>query len=80
MRKHFRLDQRFLSEFINKIIPEVAIIIVFNLESLFFSSGFDWNLVFKWDYMTSEEVAQRKSNPIQPIKYVVMTSVNNYLV
>nr|CAB3248244.1 polypeptide N-acetylgalactosaminyltransferase 2 [Phallusia mammillata] len=29
--------------------------------------GFDWNLVFKWDYMTPEERRQRASNPIAPI-------------
>ncbi|XP_053374486.1 polypeptide N-acetylgalactosaminyltransferase 2-like isoform X1 [Mercenaria mercenaria] len=29
--------------------------------------GFDWNLVFKWDYMTSEERNKRSSNPIAPI-------------
>ncbi|XP_074640543.1 polypeptide N-acetylgalactosaminyltransferase 2-like isoform X3 [Tubulanus polymorphus] len=30
--------------------------------------GFDWNLVFKWDYMTQEERNRRRGNPIQPIK------------
>jgi len=30
--------------------------------------GFDWNLVFKWDFMTSEEIAQRSSNVIVPIR------------
>ncbi|XP_060605412.1 polypeptide N-acetylgalactosaminyltransferase-like isoform X2 [Ruditapes philippinarum] len=29
--------------------------------------GFDWNLVFKWDYMTSEERNKRASNVIAPI-------------
>uniref|UniRef100_H2ZQU7 Polypeptide N-acetylgalactosaminyltransferase n=1 Tax=Ciona savignyi TaxID=51511 RepID=H2ZQU7_CIOSA len=29
--------------------------------------GFDWNLVFKWDYMTAEERRRRSSNPIVPI-------------
>ena len=31
--------------------------------------GFDWNLVFKWDAMSSEEIADRASNPISPIRY-----------
>ena len=31
-------------------------------------SGFDWNLVFKWDYMTSEERNRRVSDPISPIR------------
>ncbi|CAG2187444.1 polypeptide N-acetylgalactosaminyltransferase-like [Mytilus edulis] len=30
--------------------------------------GFDWNLVFKWDYMTPEERNKRVNNPIGPIK------------
>ncbi|XP_071833379.1 polypeptide N-acetylgalactosaminyltransferase 2-like [Apostichopus japonicus] len=30
--------------------------------------GFDWNLVFKWDYMTADEKSKRRSNPIAPIK------------
>ncbi|KAL5007941.1 hypothetical protein ScPMuIL_013522 [Solemya velum] len=30
--------------------------------------GFDWNLVFKWDYMTAEERNKRASDPIQPIR------------
>lgn len=30
--------------------------------------GFDWNLVFKWDYMTPEERNKRVNNPIAPIK------------
>ena len=32
-------------------------------------AGFDWNLVFKWDYMTGDEISARRSNPIQPIRY-----------
>lgn len=32
--------------------------------------GFDWNLVFKWDYMTSEERNRRLSDPISPIRSV----------
>lgn len=31
-------------------------------------AGFDWNLVFKWDYMTGDEINLRRDNPIQPIK------------
>uniref|UniRef100_A0A8C5MU84 Polypeptide N-acetylgalactosaminyltransferase n=1 Tax=Leptobrachium leishanense TaxID=445787 RepID=A0A8C5MU84_9ANUR len=30
--------------------------------------GFDWNLVFKWDYMTPEQRRARQGNPIAPIK------------
>uniref|UniRef100_A0A674MKA5 Polypeptide N-acetylgalactosaminyltransferase n=1 Tax=Takifugu rubripes TaxID=31033 RepID=A0A674MKA5_TAKRU len=30
--------------------------------------GFDWNLVFKWDYMTLDQRRARQGNPIAPIK------------
>uniref|UniRef100_A0A9L0SV67 Polypeptide N-acetylgalactosaminyltransferase n=1 Tax=Equus caballus TaxID=9796 RepID=A0A9L0SV67_HORSE len=30
--------------------------------------GFDWNLVFKWDYMTPEQRRSRQGNPVAPIK------------
>ncbi len=29
--------------------------------------GFDWNLVFKWEYMTKEE-RQRRTSPTDPIR------------
>lgn len=31
--------------------------------------GFDWNLVFKWDFLTPKEVAERESYPTSPIKW-----------
>lgn len=31
-------------------------------------AGFDWNLVFKWDYMTPEQRRSRQGNPVAPIK------------
>nr|XP_054757971.1 polypeptide N-acetylgalactosaminyltransferase 2-like [Lytechinus pictus] len=30
--------------------------------------GFDWNLVFKWDYMTQAERNSRRADPIAPIR------------
>ena len=30
--------------------------------------GFDWNLVFKWEYISKEERSLRKSDSTQPIK------------
>uniref|UniRef100_A0A8B9LLW8 Polypeptide N-acetylgalactosaminyltransferase n=1 Tax=Astyanax mexicanus TaxID=7994 RepID=A0A8B9LLW8_ASTMX len=33
-----------------------------------FTPRFDWNLVFKWDYMTLEQRRARQGNPIAPIK------------
>nr|DBA26968.1 TPA: hypothetical protein GDO54_011155 [Pyxicephalus adspersus] len=39
------------------------------LNCIFFSLlGFDWNLVFKWDYMTPEQRRARQGNPVAPIK------------
>ena len=32
--------------------------------------GFDWNLVFKWEYLSSEERAQRKKDPTAAIRCV----------
>lgn len=31
--------------------------------------GFDWNLVFKWEYLSGEERAQRKKDPTAAIRY-----------
>lgn len=30
--------------------------------------GFDWNLVFKWDYMSADERKARRGNPVAPIE------------
>lgn len=30
--------------------------------------GFDWNLVFKWDYMTNDERNHRVQHPVDPIR------------
>lgn len=30
--------------------------------------GFGWNLVFKWDYMSAEEIKRRENNPTAPIR------------
>lgn len=30
--------------------------------------GFEWNLVFKWDYMSGEEIHKRRDNPTAPIR------------
>jgi hypothetical protein len=31
--------------------------------------GFDWNLVFKWEYLSSQERARRQKDPSLPIRY-----------
>ena len=48
-------------------------------------AGFEWNLVFKWDYMTANERNERMSNPVQPIRSVnigthLHTSCGQYIV
>lgn len=30
--------------------------------------GFDWNLVFKWEYLSNEEKRKRQKDPTQVIK------------
>lgn len=34
----------------------------------FYGLGFDWNLVFKWDFMMVQEISKRKQNMIAPIR------------
>lgn len=43
--------------------------------------GFDWNLVFKWEFLPNRIRKARAENPIQPIRYVaecvcVINSIN----
>ena len=39
-----------------------------NVVEYLFCAGFDWNLIFKWDYMSQTEIGQRKNNPTAPIR------------
>lgn len=32
--------------------------------------GFDWNLVFKWEFLPNREREKRYDNPIAPIRYI----------
>ena len=32
--------------------------------------GFDWNLVFKWEYLTAKERAKRAQDPTSAIRWV----------
>lgn len=34
--------------------------------------GFDWNLVFKWEYLSKEVRSQRQKDPTLPIRYFIM--------
>jgi hypothetical protein len=38
--------------------------------------GFDWNLVFKWEYLSAEERAQRKRDPTAAIRYSSIKKVS----
>ena len=40
-------------------------------------AGFEWNLVFKWDYMSGEEIHKRRDNPTAPIRYETTSNVTN---
>lgn len=50
---------------LNRLHP-LVLLILYMLVCVF--EGFDWNLVFKWDYMTLEQRRARQGNPIAPIK------------
>ncbi|KAK7506882.1 hypothetical protein BaRGS_00001733 [Batillaria attramentaria] len=56
----------------NVVSPIIDVISMDNFDYIGASAdlkgGFDWNLVFKWDYMTSEERNRRVSDPISPIR------------
>ena len=64
--KFFMVTRKHQTNFFMKIqnIPNGCFL---NKNDIFYK-GFDWNLVFKWDFMTSEEVSRRRSNPIAPIR------------
>ncbi|CAL1540950.1 unnamed protein product [Lymnaea stagnalis] len=56
----------------NVVSPIIDVISMDNFDYIGASAdlkgGFDWNLVFKWDYMTPEERNRQKENPIAPIR------------
>ncbi|XP_076464245.1 polypeptide N-acetylgalactosaminyltransferase-like isoform X2 [Babylonia areolata] len=56
----------------NVVSPIIDVINMDNFDYLGASAdlkgGFDWNLVFKWDYMKAEERNRRASDPISPIR------------
>ena len=37
--------------------------------------GFDWSLHFKWDSLTAKEKQARRSQPVAPIRYIVVIHV-----
>lgn len=51
-------------------------LIPIRLQSVYFldlRGGFDWNLVFKWEYMSEGEKLARALNPVAPIRYTIAT-------
>lgn len=63
--------------FARMLLGPLYIIVLMVVFCHFFGEGFDWNLVFKWDYMTLEQRRARQGNPIAPIKYVAHTLSQN---
>ena len=43
------------------------------------TGGFDWNLVFKWDYMTPERRRERKKNPTVGQNQALPDSIDGFL-
>lgn len=66
------LLQRIQEDRRNVVSPIIDVISMENFNYIAASAdlkgGFDWNLVFKWDFMTSEERNKRRENPISPIR------------
>lgn len=56
----------------NVVSPIIDVINMDNFEYIGASAdlkgGFDWNLVFKWDYMTNDERNHRVQHPVDPIR------------
>ncbi|XP_059178444.1 polypeptide N-acetylgalactosaminyltransferase 2-like isoform X2 [Physella acuta] len=56
----------------NVVSPIIDVISMDNFDYIGASAdlkgGFDWNLVFKWDYMTAEERNRQRQNPTAPIR------------
>ncbi|GFO48189.1 polypeptide n-acetylgalactosaminyltransferase, partial [Plakobranchus ocellatus] len=56
----------------NVVSPIIDVISMENFNYIAASAdlkgGFEWNLVFKWDFMTGEERNKRRERPISPIK------------
>ncbi|KAH9499637.1 Polypeptide N-acetylgalactosaminyltransferase 2 [Bulinus truncatus] len=56
----------------NVVSPIIDVISMDNFDYIGASAdlkgGFDWNLVFKWDYMSAEERNRQRQNPTAPIR------------
>ncbi|OCT80006.1 hypothetical protein XELAEV_18026822mg [Xenopus laevis] len=77
---HCECNERWLEPLLERVAEDRTrvvspIIDVINMDNFQYvgasadlKGGFDWNLVFKWDYMTPEQRRGRQGNPVAPIK------------
>ncbi|KAL3873200.1 hypothetical protein ACJMK2_036345 [Sinanodonta woodiana] len=77
---HCECNQNWLEPLLDRVLQDRSrvvspIIDVINMDNFEYigasadlKGGFGWNLVFKWDYMTSEERNERMNNQIGPIR------------
>uniref|UniRef100_A0A8B9LMZ5 Polypeptide N-acetylgalactosaminyltransferase n=1 Tax=Astyanax mexicanus TaxID=7994 RepID=A0A8B9LMZ5_ASTMX len=66
---HCECNEHWLEPLLERVAEVSIDDVISNLTFCFIvSAGFDWNLVFKWDYMTLEQRRARQGNPIAPIK------------
>ncbi|KAH0519860.1 Polypeptide N-acetylgalactosaminyltransferase 2 [Microtus ochrogaster] len=77
---HCECNERWLEPLLERVAEDRTrvvspIIDVINMDNFQYvgasadlKGGFDWNLVFKWDYMTPEQRRSRQGNPVAPIK------------
>ncbi|KAI0208904.1 Polypeptide N-acetylgalactosaminyltransferase 2 [Lamellibrachia satsuma] len=77
---HCECNMHWLEPLLERVVEDRTrvvspIIDVLNMDNFHYAGasanlrgGFDWNLVFKWDYMTMQEIEGRRGNPIAPIR------------
>ncbi|KAI8478844.1 Polypeptide N-acetylgalactosaminyltransferase 2 [Branchiostoma belcheri] len=77
---HCECNQHWLEPMLERVMEDrtrvvCPIIDVINMDNFQYvgasadlRGGFDWNLVFKWDYMTANQRNARRSDPIAPIR------------